>query len=215
MRIWEAFRISLLVVTSVGALWVLGESILGLDPKSQTFRPFVFPFNMPLPHWNFVDSQPLVDPTGRIYSYRQNNFNLQIEARYVDHPHLNEKMFRLHDPNRFSETKLVHPPYQKENTGFYSLLVKNERAYLESCINPRGISVITYDQFIHNRYTSDLQFNRFLPWLLGQEPLRDHRCLWTHMSIPLNGVASEQLFPILETAWVFWYQRWKENFPKP
>jgi len=84
---------------------------------------------------------------------------------------------------------------------------------LRSCINPRGPGVITYEQFIQNRYTYDWQPSRLLPVLLGQEPLRDHRCLWTYLSLPLENLSEQQAYSILEEVWLSWYQWWHPRFP--
>jgi cyanosortase A-associated protein len=46
-------------------------------------------------------------------------------------------------------------------------------------------------QFLKNQVTYDLQIGRLMPWLLGEETLRDRRCLWAHLSTPLNGTNPE------------------------
>jgi cyanosortase A-associated protein len=81
----------------------------------------------------------------------------------------------------------------------------SKRAYLDACINSRGGSTFTEEQFRANRIQYDVQFNRLLPWLLGQQELRDQRCLWTHLSIPLNQSSPESSYHILENAWFSWY----------
>jgi len=73
-------------------------------------------------------------------------------------------------------------------------------AYLNACINSRGGSTFTKEQFNYNRIHRDTQFNRLLAWLLIQQPLRDKRCLWTHLSIPLNRSSPESAYVILENA---------------
>jgi len=51
-------------------------------------------------------------------------------------------------------------------------------------------------------------------YLLGycSTAFRDKRCLWTHLSIPLNR-SSRGCYVILENAWFSWYQ-WCPRFPK-
>lgn len=104
---------------------------------------------------------------------------------------------------------------QQEGVGFYGVFVYQKRAYLDACINSRGGSTFTKEQFSYNRIQYDVQLNRLLPWLLGLQPLRDKRCLWTHLSIPLNQSSPEQAYLILENAWFSWYKWWSSRFPKP
>jgi len=68
---------------------------------------------------------------------------------------------------------------------------------VNACINSRGGTFP--EQFNYNRIHRDAQFNRILAWLLVQQPLRDKRCLWTHL--PLNRSSPEAAYVILENAW--------------
>jgi len=68
---------------------------------------------------------------------------------------------------------------QHEQLGFYGLFVYQKQS-VNACINSRGGSTFTKEQFNYNRIHRDTQFNRLLAWLLIQ--LRDKRCLWTHLS---------------------------------
>ncbi|MEA5581253.1 hypothetical protein VB620_07860 [Nodularia harveyana UHCC-0300] len=55
---------------------------------------------------------------------------------------------------------------------------------------------------MQNRYQYDLTSYRILPWLFGQDVLRDDRCLWTQLSMPLNGLPATDVYPILESVWL-------------
>lgn len=88
-----------------------------------------------------------------------------------------------------------------------------QQAYLDACINPQGGSTFTSDLFDANRIRYDLQFARLLPWLLGHQELRDKRCLWTHLSIPLDRSSSDA-YVSLEQAWFSWHKWWSSRFPK-
>lgn len=216
MKIWKKFRISLLVLTFGGVVLVLGKSIFNPTKSSQrVVEPFSFPATVPLPGWNYQGSIPLTEPLGIMYQYKQNNHILEIEMRYVDHPHPNEKLFRQYDPREASPMALFPTITRTETTtGSYSLSVDNSRVYLRSCINPRGPSAIIYEQFIQNRYTYDLQFYRIIPVLMGKEPLRDHRCLWSYLSMPMSNNSFEQTYPMLEEVWEFWHRWWHPRFPQ-
>ena len=87
---------------------------------------------------------------------------------------------------------------------------------MTACINPRGISTVTPEQFNDN--ASDRAMDRavIISWLLGQKDLRDRRCLWTLMSTPITtnsdlNVANQKL----EKMWILWYEWWKPRFPEP
>jgi cyanosortase A-associated protein len=49
---------------------------------------------------------------------------------------------------------------------------------------------------------------------LGQEGLKDRRCLWAHLSVPLKNSSPEAAYQVLEKAWFSWYQWWQPRFPK-
>lgn len=215
MNLWQALRTSLLISTWVTVAFVLGKSIISPAPKKIVETPFVFPREVPLDGWKAVKSKNLEDKIpGNLYEYAVSNLRLEIEMKYVDHPHTNEKLFRKYNPNLSGFEDKKSGIKNKNKTGFYSLEIAEKRAYLRSCINPRGPSTITYEQFIQNRYTYDLQPSRLLPVLSGQEPLRDHRCLWTYLSVPLENISEQEARSILEAAWLSWYQWWHPRFPE-
>jgi len=70
------------------------------------------------------------------------------------------------------------------NGRFLWPLLYQKRAYLK-CINSRG-STFTKEQFNYNRIHRDGAVS-YTCWLLVQQPLRDKRCLWTHLSIPRSS----------------------------
>jgi cyanosortase A-associated protein len=118
-----------------------------------------------------------------------------------------------------SDNAKLQPQYQP-GLGNYGVLVHNNRLYLTACINARGESTLTNQQFQQNRYSHDLQLGRILPWVLGQKSsLFDERCLWTLMSTPLPANAEVDLpqvkaaYQSLESAWKPMQQWWQANFP--
>lgn len=218
MNLWQLTRNPLLALTFGCGLLVLGKSVLSPPSAQSKAYTVTLPENVPLGGWQFQNSQPLTDPIGKTYQYKRGTEQLAIELRYVTHPHANEKLFREYVPtlaNPTSPSPTQTPVIRQQNgIGFYSLSVKDGRAYLRSCINPRGEGAITYEQFIRNRYTADLQPSRFLPVLTGQEPLRDHRCLWAYLSVPVKDSSPETAYQTLEKLWSPWYQWWHTRFPQ-
>lgn len=239
---WKQLRIPLLVFTFANVFFVFGKSILDPTIGKRTITPFVFPQVVPLPQWQLVASQPLENqtverpPFGKLvlpgihYSYVKNNLHgsskdvprpsslapLDIKMRYEVETDGDVKRFiKDNTAIQFSLNQPSPVVRQREGLGFYALFVYEKRAYLDACINPRGGSTFTQEQFSYNRINYDVQFNRLVLWVLGYQGLRDNRCLWTHLSIPLNQSSPETAYVILEDAWFSWYQWWQTRFPRP
>ena len=225
----EKVRISLLAVIFGSVFFFLGRTIL-LAPAvgKNKVSTFVFPTAVPLPEWQLKKSRPLAaaitnDPnyiSGRHYQYIQNNLTLDIEMGYIVNTKGDVKSFIQNysfmplSPGQSSVLR------QQLGIGFYSLFAHHQRAYLSTCINSRGGSTVTNTQFRRNRDIYDNIYNlhfkdRLLPWLQGQVSIRDMRCLWTHLSIPLKNSSPEGAYQTLEKAWESWYQWWHHHFPQP
>jgi cyanosortase A-associated protein len=220
MILWQQIRNSLLAVTFGGVLLVLGKLILTPTigyKRSPDF--FVFPPEVPLSGWQPLATRPLPKSNsefpklvaGRHYRYQQNGLNLDIEMRYFTASNGDVRSF-IHQYAGIAPSLVVR---QHKRVGFYGFFVRQQRAYLSVCINPRGGSTVTAEQFEQNRYLYDISLNRLLPWLLGQEPLRDNRCLWAHLSIAVPKASSEAAYKDLEKIWFSWYNWWNPRFPKP
>ncbi|MBM0744710.1 cyanoexosortase A system-associated protein [Phormidium sp. CLA17] len=215
MMFWKYARIPFLMLVFGGTLFALGKELFSPLPKQQQVKT-VFSEQVSLAGWLFLASKPLTDPIGRTYQYKQGHKQLTIEMRYAADLLSNEKPFRDYDPTVTTPVAPGQPRpilRQHDATGAYGLSVQDGKAYLRSCINPRGKAAVTYTQFIQNRYTVDLQPSRFVHWLTGQQPLRDYRCLWAYFSIPLEGSPPEAAYQTLEKTWPTWYQWWQANFP--
>lgn len=216
MIINKRFRVSFLAVTFGGAILVLGKLILFPSAVKPQFTPFIFPEKVPLPQWQFIESRPIPEPkqkppelfSQKYYRYRQNDQQLDIKMHYliVEYVPFNNQTW-----TPISSSGVVR---QRKGVGFYGLGVTQQRAYLSSCINPRGGSTFTNEQFNQNRYLYDLRPQYFLSWLLGKNSLLDRRCLWVNLSVSLKGSSPESGYQVLENAWFDWYQWWQIRFPK-
>jgi cyanosortase A-associated protein len=226
MKNWKPLRISLLAVIFGSVLFVLGRSIVANKVDNYTATPSVFPPEVPLPEWEPVASRPLQVQTkqtnknpkfliGRQYQYIRNGRPLELEMRYIVDTD-GDIMFFLQNFTSIPPTAaLISNSHQQEGVGFYSLFVYQGKAYLSTCINPRGSTTVTAQQFIHNRISQDLKLERVFPWLVGQEQLRDSRCLWANLSIPLKDSSPQQAYQTLKTTWFSIYPWWQQHFPKP
>lgn len=224
---WKQLRIPLLSLLCANILFVFGRSILDPSIGQQIDTPLkVFPSVVPLQQWQPVESQALKEQIvelpsvhklvlpGHHYRYIDKGLPLEIKMRYAPDTDGDVQQFIAYDtqiPSSTVRQKLVlrHQP----GVGFYGLMVHQQRAHLNACINSRGGSTFTVEQFSYNRMHYDVQFERILPWLLAQERLRDRRCLMTNMSIPLNQSSPEAAYRTLEAAWFSWYQWWHTRFP--
>ncbi|MGI8500632.1 MAG: cyanoexosortase A system-associated protein [Hassallia sp.] len=216
MFIWKQFRIPLLALTFSSVLLVLGKVILLPSAEKRTLTPFVFPEAVPLPKWQLKASSPLPEPTEehpeliaqKHYQYIQNDLPLNIEMRYVTDGNLKQLMRKY---TSISSSAVVR---QHQGVGYYGLLVDRQRAYLSACINPQGGSTFIPQQFNQKQYLYHRPWQRLLPWVIGNKPIEDKRCLWAHLSTPIQNSTPEAAYKKLENAWFSWHQWWQPHFPK-
>lgn len=219
MSLSKQLQMSLLVITNAFVILVLGKIVLFPSIHKDSFFPPV----VPLPKWQLIDSieinsiseKPWILP-GRHYRYTQNQLPLSIYMHSVEPPDGDVKqLIDRHTAIKFSAAQPTLSIRQQAGVGFYGVYVYQQQAYLDACINERGISTFTAEQFSQNRKHYELQFNRLLSHLFtGTPPLRERRCLWSHLSIPLKGASPEAAYNNLETIWFYWYTWWSSRFYK-
>lgn len=222
MIIPNKIRLFVLAVTFSGI--VLTSIEFFVAPSLGKRIQFDFPSQIPLPGWQLTESNLINNKSqdnyqyvsGKFYKYQHNQYTIDIEMRYLVHTNGSVpdliKIYTFIEPS----PNLISLNTSKiKNVGFHNLFVSQGRAYLNACINPRGGSTVTNQQFAENRRNYDLKFSRLLPWLIGKENLRDWRCLWVNMSVPLDNSSPQEAYRILEKAWIYWYQWWSNRFPKP
>ena len=184
-----------------------------------------FPEVVPLAGWEPAGTETLRErrapsarvsesvQSGRRYRYVSNGIPLEAEIRYLTGSLGNIKL------NLRDQTAIPARVFQRahvshhDGTGYYGLFAHEARAYLTTCINPRGGATVTADQFVQNHRAHDYSADRVWRWLLGRECLRDYRCLWVTLSTPLNGEGPEAAYRRLETAWADWGGWWLPRFP--
>ncbi len=218
---WQPVRISLIAITAGAALLVLGKllTLPKVDKAAaqavNTLQPAV-----PLPGWQLLDNSELKankdSRFGRSYRFQQGDSSLNAEVHYMTSDGNVSRYLFVYSPVRTANANLK-VKYQPE-TGYYGVLSHKGQAYLTACVNPRGQSTVTEQQFTQSRYTYDLKPNRILPWVLGQESLIDRRCLWTLLSTPVPASTTPEAseaaaYKTLETAWLSWHQWWQANYP--
>ncbi|MCY7393222.1 MAG: cyanoexosortase A system-associated protein [Leptolyngbyaceae cyanobacterium CAN_BIN12] len=218
---WQPARISLLAITIGGALLVLGK-LLTLPKVDKTATQLVntLETTVPLSGWQLLNNSELKANNdsrfGRSYRFQQGKNTLNADVHYMTSDGNISRYLFVYSPVRTANANLKIK-YQPE-TGFYGVLSDKGQAYLTACVNPRGQSTVTEQQFTQSRYTYDLKPNRILPWVLGKESLIDRRCLWTLLSTPVQANSTPEAseaaaYKMLETAWLSWHQWWQANYP--
>ncbi|RUT00224.1 hypothetical protein DSM106972_076720 [Dulcicalothrix desertica PCC 7102] len=205
-----ALTFGCILITSANALLISSQ---GNDVKST----FQFPNRVPLIGWQLTAYRPLPKPqvrfteliTQQSYQFTQNNLPLEIEMRYVGDGNI---PLYLKQITGISPNALVIR--NREGVGYYALGTHKERAFLSSCINARLNTTFTYEQFNQNSYQYQTNPQNILSWFFGRENIQDRRCLWAHLSIPLQKSSPESAYSTLEKAWFSWHEWWRPRFPK-
>lgn len=215
MNRWDKIRLSLLATTTVAIGFVLLKS-LGTPhfvERKETF--FVFPETVSLKGWQPAASTRAESLTsnskdkvfGRDYRYLQNNLSLDIQMRYL--PGSKGNVERLVKGIAKSDRKVSVETRKRLGVGSYGVFVYEKKASLSACINPHGYSTFNAREFLQNQITLDVLVRRFIPWLLSGESLRDRRCLWVKLSVPLKDDSPEEAYSTLEQVWLDWYRLWR------
>ena len=228
---WNPFRLLLMVMTFSSVVLVLGKLALMPNEGTSVKAAIALPTQVPLKGWQALATKPLVAPgaataqdppemvAGNTYVYQRDRASspvtLTVELRYLVETDPNVRNLLLKYGKPPATVPFPSTIQHREETGFYSLYYTQGTAYLSSCINSRGESPVTEAQFNQNRYMYDLRLDRVLPVLLGRETLRDGRCLFTVMSIPLQAFSSEATDNMLRDAWNAWHHWWQPQFPPP
>jgi len=217
-------RTIFLGITAMATAFTLGKSFLYSEIKRPIVKNYTFPESITLSQWELSTSKP-VNPSlvkspanisgyfiaEKYYLYHQSQTPLKIEMRYLTNTNGDLKSFITSQTGELSSVLK-----QDSRSGFYSLYTHEDKLYLNACINPHGSSTVTSDQFNRNLMIHNTRPEKILPWLLGIAEFRDKRCLWAHLSIPLeSNITVEETYQTLETVWFDWYSWWKSHYPDP
>ncbi|OIP77443.1 MAG: hypothetical protein AUK48_03955 [Oscillatoriales cyanobacterium CG2_30_44_21] len=218
----------LIAIASVSAI-AMGASLL--LPNFKNRPKFQLPEQISLPDLNFQSSNKLNNSNElnnsnissiRQYIYTFSDDSLKQELR-IDTAYIlssatvpsSLSVLAIKYPSKNIETRLI------EGLGYFALFTYEQRAYLAACINPRGGSTVTLEQFNNNRYKYDISPERVARYLIGVADLRDDRCILTALSIaldsditPQNKEMLEPIYQKLQRSWSNWFANWQSNFPE-
>ena len=97
---------------------------------------------------------------------------------------------------------------EQEKIGSYGVLIHQDELHLSSCITPQGSSIVSKSNFYQSYPAFQILSDRLVFWLLGEKPIVENVCLWSHLSIPLSNSSPEKAYLTLEKIWFSWYQHW-------
>ncbi|MEN8443794.1 MAG: cyanoexosortase A system-associated protein [Cyanobacteria bacterium J06555_13] len=177
------------------------------------------PEAVPLGNWQALSAEELGDQQletanykkGREYRYQTEFSSLNVQARYFSPTSGNVRGFiKNYLPNSLEQSNWEL--HRLDETGTYLMLVEPRQIQISSCINPYGKSTVSAKAYKQNRNFQDIRY-RLIPWLLG-EPLKDERCLWTHMLIAQTSDDQVPLNDDAQEAWILWYEWWSDQLSK-
>lgn len=221
MPSWNYFRASILILIFGTSVFVfIKKNIFTSSYAEPNVNGSRLPVSIPLQGWESASSRQLDDHlldssnyrAAREYRYIQGPIQLKSQARYMVQTDGDIKRFISDNPSLSYLMQEDWETRHSDESGSYFLILTSKGIHLSSCVNPHGMSTVSTQDYKWNRNFQDIRY-RFLPWLLG-EPLKDERCLWTHMSISSNDPNSKDLIPILEMSWEIWYRWWSIKLPR-
>lgn len=158
-----------------------------------------------------IEVQPETIEASQKYTYVSEN-PISLEINYISNAR-GDVVSYLHKYTEISPKAIQKAKVsQLKGIGHHILIRDRDRAYLSSCISPRSLSNVDRKQFSQYRYQNDLTLKVGWEWLLGKSSIRDRRCLWVHLSIPLV-TNSQNAQTLLESTWKEIYQWWLPKFP--
>ena len=165
------------------------------------------------------DRSPLLTPTQpetiearQKYQYKSEKSLFSLQISYITNTRGDVMSYLQKHTNISSQALKTKRVSQIEGIGAYVLLHDRHRAYLSSCISPRSLSNVSPKQFSQYRYQNDLTLKVAGEWLLGKASIRDRRCLWINLSMPLVS-DSHTAYKLLESSWREIYHWGRSNFP--
>lgn len=212
INIGKEIKFSLLGGIVGTLILTLGEMMLSPLPQTDSFLDQNFPEEISLSGLpvhssdlpQHFDANQLQTIPGKSYTYNQNDSSVNIQVHYIPTGQNVKTLLKKY-------TYLPHQSIevlQQEKVGSYGVLVHQDELHLSSCITPKG-SIIASNADFHQSYPAfQLIYNRLVFWLLGEKPIVENICLWSHLSIPISDSSPEKAYLTLEKVWFSWYEHW-------
>lgn len=211
LRSLKTFKIYCLIIIVISSLITI--SIFLLIPNLQNRPKFQLPNQLSLRGWKLKSSEDFDDAlkNGAIAAKKYVYISLKQDVLEIDSLYISgtTSITKYLEMSSFNSSQYLSIHYL-DSIGYYALFSDRDRAYLSSCINHRGVTTITEEQFVRNINLVNLEHISF--YLLGMRDLRDSKCLLTTLSVSLKTTKLDKAYRTLETSWIHWYQNWKINF---
>jgi cyanosortase A-associated protein len=222
---WKTWIVApLLGLVSFGLLRSL------VDPSMGKPTPFTFPEQVPVAGWQLINHAPILESlklrsnvlaNQRYYYRRQSDppIVLRVEMRYflqrklpVDTAYLANLFLIDNEMGTPLPFKISDRAFQADN--YYSLFSYQQRAYLSACMDGTQRSTVSLAQFWQQRLDHDLRSQAIFSWLFGRASLIDQRCLWSQLSVSLQGLDTQTADAILDHFWQSWFRWWRDHYPQ-
>lgn len=220
MKSWRNYS---LIITAIGINLATIYALLAPNAGNSAVADFEFPQSIQLTNGKAIrsnqeiktdesksESESETVKAHQKYQYIQQSA-IDLEMRYIVNTAGNVETY-LQRYTEIAPEIIEAKQIKQSQTGYYTLFNSQERAYLSSCISPRSLSNVTPKQFSQYRYQNDLNLQTGWNWLRGKASIRDHRCLWVHLSTPIVS-DTQAAYETLETIWSDVYHWWLPNFP--
>ena len=132
------------------------------------------------------------------------SLSVNIQMHYLTAEHDVKTLLKKYTSLPHQSLKVL----EREKIGSYGVLIHQDELHLTSCITPQGSSIVSKANFYQSYPAFQLLSERLVFWLLGEKPLVENVCLWSHLSIPLSNSSPEKAYLTLEKVWFSWYEHW-------
>lgn len=241
MKHWERLQNGMLAIALGASIVAIAKTFIPTNPLSAQTPTYTFPVMIAIPGWQPLQSDALavqrtLSPAlvsrldeftiaGRHYRYLRRGIPISIETRYLKRGYVDVPSILQDSTLTFNQPEFSIR--DRSGVGTYVLFHRQDIPHLSTCIAPHGKTLVRDSEFRRHETYPSVIVNRLLPWVLGQAPLRDTRCLWIDISMITQGakqgfsaslaagVESSQNSapPELEAALAEWVQGWQNHFP--
>ena len=206
-------QLLLLLVLLVASALVLISSWMGTAWGAYQPAPVDYPAPTAAADWQPVGWERMTIETGdrpraisgAVYRYERGDIVLLAEVRFLDRATADVNAYAQRRTGLTLDGQVRGLPAG----GYHQVQADDGTAWLDVCLDARGHATATPDQFDTNRRLYDRTLPRMVQWILARQPLEDRRCLWFHLSIPLDSMSEQEAFQSLESFWADWRGQWR------
>ena len=214
----------LLPLTGITIAGVTAATIMMPQIGRREIPPLQFPSQITLAGWDQQNSLPLVNHperkfqqdglrSGQQYQYRQQENQVTVALRFSSPTvgRIEKYIKQTYEPG-FEKAYQQGSTKYLPNLGHYRLFTNQDKAYLSTCLTPSGESTVDFQSYVKKANRKIFEWESLIPRLLGQQSLRERRCLWVNLSTSLNNQSPENSYRRLESVFKQGYSKWQGLF---